>query len=168
VVTLYHPSRQVPDAPPPRIARLLLNVDTTVMPFVQTGNLVQVAAAFLNRRPNDLAKMDGREKVALDRFLLGCKVLVKQNSADNVSDLSLFFLGGCSYVLTRSLQPHMRYKIKALSNESAANKKFQTDEGKTVSVAQYFRGKYNVHIQHANLPCVQVTKRAFYPMASIH
>jgi hypothetical protein len=70
------------------VPRLLLNVDTTVMPFMQQGNLVQVAAAFLDRRPNDLARLGGRERVSLGRFLLGSQIVVKQNASGPVRTLS--------------------------------------------------------------------------------
>jgi hypothetical protein len=60
----------------------------------------------------------------------------------------------------------MRYKIRGVSTDSANNTKFQVDDGATVSVAQYFRSKYNVNLQYGNLHWVQVTKRALYPVAS--
>jgi hypothetical protein len=62
------------------------------MPFIQTGNLVDVAAKFLNVNPGELGNMSGRYRIQLERFLRGTKVLVRNTGGPTVGPFFLLNL----------------------------------------------------------------------------
>ena len=41
---------------------------------------------------------------------------------------------------------------------------FENDQGQEVSIQNYFQTTYNYTLRFPGLPCVQVTKKAWYPM----
>jgi hypothetical protein len=56
-----------------------------------------------------------------------------------------------------------RFKIKAVSLEGASNMKMRDDNDKQITIQQCFKSQ-GVNLQHPNLPCVQLTTRAWYPL----
>ena len=114
-----------------------------VQAFIIPGDLPAVAASFAKvRDASQLAKLADRPRVELSRFLKGINV-------------SAPLIGGTS--------PTSKFKIKEMSRESASQKMMTTDDNKKVSVAQYFQSN-GYRLQNPNLPCVRLTKRAWYPL----
>jgi len=127
----------------PAPGKLIMNFDTTAGAFIIPGDLPQVAAAFTNVRDvGQLARLADRPRIELGRFLKGIPVEAP-------------LIGGSS--------PRSKFKIKEMSRETAAQKQMTTDDGRKVAVAQYFASN-GMRLQNPNLPCVRLTKRAWYPL----
>ena len=53
--------------------------------------------------------------------------------------------------------------IKSVEKKSAKQFTFESEHG-TISVYDYFRRKHNINLKYPDLPVVQITRNAFYPM----
>lgn len=128
-------------------AHSIVNIDSTALPLVKPGNLVEVAAAHLRLyNPNALQSLTDRQRIQLGRFLRGVKVIVNRNDP---------------------VTPRLRFKIKEVSREGAANLKFKDESGKESTVAQYFQKVHNVKLKGPSFPCVKLTAKAWFPMVRI-
>jgi hypothetical protein len=96
------------------------------------------------RDPAQLVRMGDSVRIEWHRFLKGILVTAPMFGASNNGQRS-------------------RFKIKAISREGAATLKQKDDSGKTMTIQQYFKSQ-GVNLQHPNLPCVLLTKRAWYPL----
>jgi eukaryotic translation initiation factor 2C len=122
---------------------LVLNFDLTSQPFLRGGNCVQVAKALTGaRNEGELATLTGKQRIDLERGLKTIKVEVKGMQG----------------------KTHIRKKVQAVSRENARSLSFQLDDGTKSTVEQYFLKTYNIRLAFPLLPCVRLSKRAFYPM----
>ena len=158
----------------PTMGKLIVNMDRTAMSFIMAGDLVNVATRFMKAKdPSDLARAVDRGRVQLERFVKGLQISTRSM---NMTDGS-----------GRSSQ-NKKFKIRALSREPANALRFEGDNGEqwTIQVSfsskfyafhrvqqadnsffriqSYFQKIYNYTLRFPNLPCVQVTKKAWYPM----
>jgi len=132
----------------PTVGKLIVNMDRTAMSFIMAGDLVNVATRFMKvRDPSDLARAVDRGRVQLERFVKGLQI----------STRSMAMQDG------RSSQTK-KFKIRALSREPANALRFEGDNGEQWTIQSYFQKIYNYTLRFPNLPCVQVTKKAWYPM----
>lgn len=99
------------------------------------------------RDPSEVARAMDRSRLQLERF---CKGLLISTKSLNAVD------GRATRV--------KKFKIRALSKVPASAFMFENDEGREISIADYFQTTYNYTLRFPGLPCVQVSKKAFYPM----
>lgn len=102
---------------------LVLNINSTVMPFIQEGNLLEVAAKFLDPRggKDELIRhgLQERDYIKLDRFLRGCKVSITRTGNANA--------------------PQISGKIRGIGRQPAERHTFTMDDGSTTNVAVCFK-----------------------------
>lgn len=128
--------------------KLIVNLDRTAMAFIQSGDLVQVASKFMRvRDPADLARVMDRSRLVLERFLKGLQITTRSLEARDGKTTQ-----------------KKKFKIRAVSRESAAQLTFENDQGQRTNIQAYFQQVYNYTLRFPTLPCVQVTKKAWYPM----
>lgn len=131
----------------PAIGKMVMNFDRASGAFKQSGRAVDVLLTYMQwRDPRDLepARMAPKLRVRMKRFLKNLSVK-----------------------LVFSRDPNAKYKIRGVSDESAANYLFETEPGRQMNVAQYISQKYNYQIRFPWLPCVQLTKIAWYPLECV-
>jgi len=129
----------------PAIGRMLINVDISTGAMFMPGPLIGLALAHLNlNRPDALAPRRGlpdRERVRLQRFITGLKITT-------------------SYVQhepgRQGPRPHV---VKKLSKEGARDLSFELDNGRRVTVAEYFQGVLGGPLRHPDVICVGVCIR---------
>ena len=127
----------------PAIGRMLINVDISTGAMYTSGQLIDLALAFLNLAPNEpdaLAPRGGlpdRERVRLQRFLTGLKITTSSGQREPGR---------------QGPRPRM---ILKLSKEGANDLRFELDNGQQTTVAGYFRG-VGVPLRHPDVICVQV------------
>lgn len=99
------------------------------------------------RDPSEVARAMDRSRLQLERF---CKGL-------QISTRSLEAIDGKKTQVKK-------FKIRALSRVPASAFMFENDQGQEISIQTYFQQTYNYTLRFPGLPCVQVTKKAWYPM----
>ena len=120
----------------PAIGRMLINLDIATATMYKPGELITLALDFLgsnNSQPQVLAQSRGfpdRKFHELARFLQGVKVVTSQGGSPRA--------------------------VKRLHRPGANALTFKNKEGKTISVADYFRQTYNKPLRFPELPCVEV------------
>lgn len=115
--------------------------------------------------PAMLSRARERDRVNLERFVRGLVIVTRAIQSPN---------GGSTRM--------KKFKVRALSKEPANVFTFTNDEGQgitiqvntmrsyrigqllTITRQAYFQQQYNYSLRFPNLPCVQVTKKAWYPM----
>jgi len=132
----------------PTPGKLIVNMDRTAMAFIQAGDLVTVAVKFMRvQDPSQLARSMDRQRIQLERFVKGLQIVTRSlESGDGKK--------------TR----RKKYKIRALSKMPASQLQFEGDNGEQWTIQTYFQKMYNYTLRFPTLPCVQVTKKAWYPM----
>ncbi|SCV71313.1 BQ2448_2901 [Microbotryum intermedium] len=140
-------SRRTYVSPLPRTPLQIL-LDLASQPFYQEGNLPTLLVEYGRGKdrgfgPDKLEcnRMPGPFAVEANRFVRGLRISIKVGNG-----------------------PPMIRKIRELTRQSARDSKFQSDEGKTTDVAEYFRNHYNIRLQHPEWPCTKVSSVALYPI----
>ncbi|KAN0132399.1 Piwi domain containing protein [Lactarius tabidus] len=131
----------------PAIGRILINVDTATGVMYKPGRLIDLALEFLGRsgQPNALAPRFGlpeRKRMELQHFLSGIKV-------------------------TTPHSPHHHGRtrlVKKLTRLGARDLTFELDEGQTMTVADFFRTRYNRTLVFPDVICVELSTRAHIPL----
>lgn len=95
----------------------------------------------------DLTRAMDRSRVQLERFVKGLQISARSLTATDGRKTQV-----------------KKYKIRALSSVPASHYMFTNDNGQEISIQQYFAQTYNYQLRFPGLPCVQVTKKAWYPM----
>ena len=133
----------------PAVNRLLININISTGAMYQPGDLLSLCLNFLDhsRRPNALAasQLPGRERVRLQRFITGVKVTTPYRTHD----------------------PDRLRFVKRLTRESAQDRAFDTRDGQTMTVMEFFEG-LNIQLQFPDLICVEVCTTLLYPGALSH
>lgn len=127
----------------PAIGRIIINVDTATGVMYKPGRLMDVALEFLGQsgRPNALAPRHGlplRKLRELQHFLSGIKI-------------------------TTPHSPHHRGRtrlVKQLTRVGARDLTFDVGEGETMTVADFFRTRYNRTLVFPDVICVEVRVRS--------
>lgn len=99
------------------------------------------------RDPSDLARAMDRARLQLERFCRGLFISTKTLSATDGQKTRV-----------------KKFKIRALSQMPASHLMFDDDHGQKLSIQTYFQQTYNYSLRFPGLPCVQVTRKAWYPM----
>jgi eukaryotic translation initiation factor 2C len=128
----------------PAIDRLLINVDISTGAMYRAGRLIDLALEFLGRSgtPNALAPRHGlpdRERLRLQQFISGIKITTPYR-AQNLD---------------------RRRLVKKVTRESARDRTFELGDGKTMTVADYFRKEFGIPLQFPDLVCVEVCTTFF-------
>ena len=124
---------------------MILNVDSTAIAMVRSGNLPEIIGAYLGvSNPQQLSQVSDGSRIKVGRFLRGVAVKV---------------------MVGASREPARR-KISEFSPLPANQRTFENSDGQTVTVADYFRS-LNVALRFPNLGCVRVTKTAWYPIETV-
>ncbi|RPD71863.1 argonaute-like protein [Lentinus tigrinus ALCF2SS1-7] len=136
----------------PAINRLLINVDITTGFMYKPGSIIDLALDFLSRQrdPNMLAPTRGfpeRERLRLQRFLSGVRIHVQIPGQAPAGPTS------------RNPRP-----VAKLTPAGANQLSFTNREGRTVTVAQYFRTVHNYTLRFPDIVCVQLGSGAQIPM----
>jgi eukaryotic translation initiation factor 2C len=122
----------------PAINRLLININISTGAMYQPGRLIDLCLNFIGRkgRPDALAasRLPDRERLRLQNFLKGIKVTTPY----------------------RTHNPNRQRLVKRLTRESARDRRFEIEDGHTVSVMQYFHTQLNIRLQFPDLICVEV------------
>ncbi|BGP18412.1 hypothetical protein JCM10213_001659 [Rhodosporidiobolus nylandii] len=132
-------------------SKLFLNLDIASQPMIQAGNLPDVVLAFLRGTVKNLQFRDvvaggipPKEMILLNRHFKGCKVKLTCSDADG-------------YVPTR--------KIKSIENYGADSREHMFEHnGTSVTIQEYFRIVYNVHLLRPDFPVVSVSSVARWPL----
>ena len=127
----------------PAIGRIIINVDTATGVMYKPGRLMDLALEFLGRsgQPNALSPRHGlppRKRSDLQRFLSGIKI-------------------------TTAHSPHHRGRtrlVKQLTRVGARDLSFDVGEGQTMTVAEFFRTRYNRTLLYPDVICVEVCDRS--------
>ncbi|KAF5388155.1 hypothetical protein D9615_000461 [Tricholomella constricta] len=133
----------------PASGRMLINVDISTGTMYKAGPLLGLCLDFLNKAdPNALAMSRGfpdRERLRLQRFISGIRVLTKHTGADG------------------TIQQTPRV-VKKLSSAGANALNFTMREGGSMSVADYFYKTQNQKLQFPDVVCVEVGSGALIPL----
>jgi len=131
----------------PGIQRIIMNFDRGVGTFRQHGNVISVLLDFIGRRdPRDLE---------LSRMPPAVAAKVKK------------FLKGFTVKLSIGRDKTKTFKIRKVSDMSSSQFVFEANAGERTNVQRYIEQQYNLNLQHPYLPCVQLTKIAWYPLELI-
>lgn len=99
------------------------------------------------RDPSEVARAMDRSRLQLERFCKGLQISTKSLAAADGRKTQV-----------------KKFKIRALSRVPASAFMFENDQGQEISIQTYFQQTYNYTLRFPGLPCVQVTKKAWYPM----
>ena len=129
----------------PGIGKLLLNVDVSTGLIFRPGPLIELCREFLGHdgRPFDPktlshAGLNDGDRIRLQRFIFGIRVSIKAPSME------------------------LRIaSIKKISRLGAGQIKFKTSEGQQITVADYFRQKYNAPLRYPQIFCVEVSSSLY-------
>ncbi|KAI0832378.1 argonaute-like protein [Trametes gibbosa] len=133
----------------PAIGRMFINVDISTGAMYKAGPLLRVAMEFMNY--NDPARLNGdlRDRIRLQRYLSGVRVLVEVPGQ-------------------RQTSRRPARVVKKISARSAREMTFVNREGQNLSVEQYFKQAHNYALRYPNLPCVELGSGALIPMEVCH
>ncbi|KAF9035930.1 argonaute-like protein [Panaeolus papilionaceus] len=129
----------------PAVGRMYVNVDIATALMYKPGPLIPVVLDYFEFRDSDFPRLQQltdpareRQRLLLSRFLMGVRMSLSHAKRE--------------------------ISIKSVSNKSALTAKFQDREGKTISVADYFRALMGKPLAHPQLPCIEVGNGALFPM----
>ncbi|KAH8105885.1 argonaute-like protein [Cristinia sonorae] len=133
----------------PSPGRMLVNIDISTGTMYKPGPLIPLCLEYLGvRNVQALAPpqgLDQRERVRLQRFISGARVLVNNpGQAPN----------------QRRRPPRV---IKKISDRGASTLTFNLHDGGQSTVAQYFQRTYNRALQYPTVFCVEVGNGAMIP-----
>jgi eukaryotic translation initiation factor 2C len=121
----------------PAVNRLLININISTGAMYQPGNLVDLCLGFLGKSGRDALtwnRLPDRERLRLQNFLKGIKVTTPY----------------------RTHQPNRQRLVRRLTLESARDRRFEIEGGRTLTVMQYFHNQLNIRLHHPNMICVEV------------
>ncbi|KAJ3040163.1 hypothetical protein HDV00_011383 [Rhizophlyctis rosea] len=115
---------------------VLLNLDTSATSFYRSGPLIDVISEFFGaRRITDIPKLQFLQSLHhLSRFLRGLKVDTTYTPANG----------------------RTKYRIEGISDKSADTARILIDGQPPMSIAQYYRSRYDIVLLYPFLPCAQV------------
>lgn len=123
----------------PAMGRMLINIDISTGTMYRPGRLLDLCLQFIGRdKPMTLAPRHGfpdRERLRLQRFITGIRVLTPGGTPG------------------KEQTPRV---IKKLSPAGANSLTFQTKDGRSMTVADYFRVTLNRPLEHPDVLCVEV------------
>ncbi|KAI0335424.1 argonaute-like protein [Cubamyces sp. BRFM 1775] len=129
----------------PAIGRMLINVDISTGAMYKPGPLIDIAMEVLGPKQVSQLATDARTRVKLQRFLSGVRIVVDVPGQPR----------------TGRRPPRV---VKRLTPAGAQDLKFTNREGKTMSVAEYFKQVHNYTLRYPKFPCVEVGSGALLPM----
>lgn len=131
----------------PALGRMLLNVDTSVTAFIAAGPVVFILRDFLGIPKSErFDTLQPRERTAAEHFLRACRIEATHRGAEGAT---------------------RRYKVLGLSSNGADQTFFEDQDGKKMSVADYFEQRYDKRLEFPKLPCLAVgspQRSVFLPM----
>jgi eukaryotic translation initiation factor 2C len=134
----------------PAINRLLINIDISTGAMYQPGHLISLCLDFLcrSKQPQALAAgvLPDRERMRLRNFLKNIKVTTPYFTHN----------------------PNRQRLVKQLTRESAKDRTFDTGDGQTMTVMQYFHTQLNIRLQFPDLICVEVRDIYNYSLVRSH
>ncbi|KAF8579319.1 argonaute-like protein [Ramaria rubella] len=124
--------------------RMWINIDISTGTMYKSGPLINLCLDHIGRtQVQELTPQGGfteRDRIKLQRFISGIRVVT---------------------VHTPGQTPRVVKKLTALGAQQLT---FQTREGGSMNVAQYFRTTYRKNLDYPNLPCVEVGSGALLPL----
>ena len=134
----------------PAIGKMLINVDISTGAMYKEGPLINVCLDFFNTKdPNQLApsrRMRESDRIRLQRFVMGMRVTTR----------------------TAGQQARTPRVVKRLSTAGANALSFTTREGRTITVAQYFRETHNLEIKCPDAVCAEIGNGALVPLEMLY
>uniref|UniRef100_A0A8H8CLR0 Argonaute-like protein n=1 Tax=Psilocybe cubensis TaxID=181762 RepID=A0A8H8CLR0_PSICU len=137
----------------PGIGQMLINIDISTATMYKGGPLLVVCCEYLGKtNPNFLAQhtLSERERYRLHKFIQGVRVVTNQPIGAHPA------AGGRN-------EPTPRV-VKGLSIKSARMEYFTLRDGRSLSVADYFKQTMNRPLQFPDCLCVEVGSGAKIPM----
>lgn len=135
----------------PAIGKMLINVDISTGAMYKDGPLLHVCLDFFGTRdPGFLApskRMRESDRIRLQRFVMGMRVTTRT---------------------TGQKQARTPRVLKRLSSVGANELSFTTREGKTITVAQYFRQAHNLELECPDVVCAEVGNGALVPLEMLY
>ncbi|KAI7856147.1 Piwi domain-containing protein [Circinella umbellata] len=128
----------------PGVGKMYVNVDVSATVFYQSGPLPEVVAKILGRRSLDELRrgIHDRDRHKLEKVLKNLQVETNHRGENN----------------------RRKYKIMKLIPSTPDKTTFQTDDGKKLTISQYFQSTYNLRLKYPFLPCVVIKKDVYVPM----
>ncbi|THH11493.1 hypothetical protein EW145_g610 [Phellinidium pouzarii] len=134
----------------PAMGKMLINIDISTGAMYKPGPLIDLCLEFICKpgQPLMLAQKRGfpeRERLRLQRFISGIRVTtIHTDETGRISKT-----------------PRV---VKKLSPAGAVDLQFNTREGGTMRVADYFKRVTNKPLKYPDLPCVEVGSGALLPL----
>ncbi|KAI9246911.1 Piwi domain-containing protein [Phascolomyces articulosus] len=127
----------------PGVGKMFINVDVSATCFYESGPLPEVVARFLGRNSlDDLRRgITDRDRNKLEKFLRNVEVETSHRG-----------------------EKKRKYKIHKLTPSTPDKTKFKTDDGRELTITQYFQQQYNLRLKYPFLPCVATRKDQYFPM----
>ncbi|KAJ7641742.1 argonaute-like protein [Roridomyces roridus] len=129
----------------PAIGRMLINVDISTGTMFKDGPLMDLCAAYLGVPIQQLNFLSDRQRVPLQRFISGIRVIIKRIDSSGAE------------VQTPRV-------IRKLSTVGASELMFQLRDGGSMSVAEYFRTTQNRPLLYPKMICCEVGTGALIPL----
>ncbi|DBA02257.1 TPA: hypothetical protein N0F65_007667 [Lagenidium giganteum] len=125
--------------------RLVVNIDMAATAFVKAMSVLEFLVESLGVRDNQTPpNLLPHQHAAFSKSIRGVKVQVTHRPG-----------------IKRA------YRVNGLTKTSARDTTFEDDQGRRVSVEQYFQKAYNVRLRYPGLPCLHVgaiNKKNYLPM----
>lgn len=136
----------------PAVGRMLINIDISTGVMYKSGPLIDLCLDFLGKpgNPAFLSPQRGlpeRERHRLGRFLTNIRIITANPKTGQAN-----------------VRAHNPRVIKRLSTQSAKDLRFTMSDGKTQTVADYFRTAYSRPLRFPDLLCVEVGSGALLPL----
>ncbi|TPX33837.1 hypothetical protein SmJEL517_g03304 [Synchytrium microbalum] len=131
----------------PSRGRLWLNLDVSATAFYQPGPVVDMVAKILGRNSADDIRqaMSDKDRGKIEKVLKNVKVMT-----------------------THRGNARRRWRVSRITPTSASKTVFpMRDEGRQMSVAEYFQERYHIPLHYAHFPCLVVgdpNKHIYLPM----
>ncbi|KAJ3501716.1 hypothetical protein NLJ89_g9216 [Agrocybe chaxingu] len=124
--------------------QMYINIDIATGLMYREGPLLDLCLEFLNQRdPSNLSpvrRFPDRERLRLQRFISNMRVMTTYGGKKKA------------------------YVVKKVSVQAASEIRFTTRDGRSVTVADYFRSALNVPLRFPDVVCVEVGSGAMLPL----
>ncbi|KAI9243621.1 Piwi domain-containing protein [Phascolomyces articulosus] len=127
----------------PGVGKMYINLDVSATAFYEGGRLPDLAVKIIGRRTiDDLRRgLTDRDRIKLEKAIKNLQIQIVHRG-----------------------EKKFKYKITKLTPSTVERTKFKDQEGKEMTVSQYFTQRYGMRLSYPFLPCVVVKKDMFLPM----
>ncbi|KAJ1875809.1 hypothetical protein LPJ55_000435 [Coemansia sp. RSA 990] len=134
----------------PGIERLFLNVNTAVTVFYTPGQLLETLSSALNvRKAEDLRGKTGR---------------------DDIREMGAYLRGLVLFLRHRGISGKRKFTVKGITSTALDRESFEWEDpanpghAETITVAEYYRRRYNISLKYPFLPGLVGRRNAIFPI----